>query len=223
MSFSTATYAVVEKDIRSELRTRYALNALLMFVVTAVSTILFALRSDNPSIELLSGMYWVVVFFTAMSGLSRIFVSEEERGTVTVLQLIASPSVIYFGKLLFNACLTLLLTAAVTILYVLVFPGFQIKSFEIFFLVVVLGSLGFAASATIIAAIIAKAGARGTLYPVLSFPILIPLLMTVMNGTTRALAGESMASALGEFQVLLGYLLVMVGGSYILFDFVWKD
>ena len=86
MSFSTATYAVVEKDIRSELRTRYALNALLMFVVTAVSTILFALRSDNPSIELLSGMYWVVVFFTAMSVLSRIFVSEEERGTVTVLQ-----------------------------------------------------------------------------------------------------------------------------------------
>ena len=91
MSFSTATYALVEKDVKSELRTRYALNALLMFVVTAVSTILFALRSDNPSVELLAGMFWVVIFFTAMSGLSRIFVSEEERGTVLVLQLIASP------------------------------------------------------------------------------------------------------------------------------------
>ncbi len=223
MSISTGTYAVVEKDIRSELRTRYALNALLMFVITSVSTILFAMRTDNPSIELLSGMYWVVVFFTAMSGLSRIFVSEEERGTVMVLQLIASPSVIYFGKLLFNSLLTLLLTGAVTILYVIVFPGFTIKSVEVFFLVVLLGSLGFAASATIIAAIIAKAGARGTLYPVLSFPILIPLLMTVMNGTTRALAGETMASAIGEFQVLVGYLLVMVGGSFILFDYVWKD
>jgi heme exporter protein B len=223
MSFSTATYAVIEKDVRSELRTRYALNALLMFVITAVATILFALRTDNPSIELLAGMYWVVIFFTAMSGLSRIFVSEEERGTVMVLQLSASPSVVYFGKLLFNSCLTLLLTVAVTILYVVAFPGFLIKSYEIFFLVVLLGSLGFAASATIIAAIIAKAGARGTLYPVLSFPVLIPLLMTVMNGTTRALAGEPMVSAVGEFQVLAGYLLVMVGGSVILFDYVWKD
>lgn len=223
MSYSTETYAVVEKDVRSELRTRYALNALLMFVITAVSTILFALRSDNPSIELLSGMYWVVIFFTAMSGLSRIFVSEEERGTVMVLQLIAAPSVVYFGKLLFNSCLTLLLTAAVTVLYVIAFPGFTIKSPDVFFLVVLFGSLGFAASATIIAAIIAKAGARGTLYPVLSFPILIPLLMTVMNGTTRALTGESLASAVGELQVLVGYLLVMVGGSYILFDYVWKD
>ena len=223
MSYSTETYAVVEKDVRSELRTRYALNALLMFVITAVSTILFALRSDNPSIELLSGMYWVVIFFTAMSGLSRIFVSEEERGTVMVLQLVAAPSVVYFGKLLFNSCLTLLLTAAVTVLYVIAFPGFTIKSPDVFSMVVLFGSLGFAASATIIAAIIAKAGARGTLYPVLSFPILIPLLMTVMNGTTRALAGESMASALGELQILVGYMLVMVGCSYILLDYVWKD
>lgn len=223
MSYSTATYALVEKDVKSELRTRYALNALVMFVITAVSTILFALRSDNPSIELLAGIYWVVIFFSAMSGLSRIFVSEEERGTVMVLQLIASPSVIYFGKLLFNSCLTLLLTAAVTVLYIIVFPGFAIKSIDIFFLVVFLGSLGFAACATIIAAIIAKAGARGTLYPVLSFPILIPLLMTVMNGTARALNGEPIVNAIEELQVLVGYLLVMVGGSYILFDYVWKD
>jgi len=223
MSFSTSTYALVEKDIRSEVRTRYAFNALLMFVVTAVSTILFALRSDNPSTALLSGMYWVVVFFTAMSGLSRIFVSEEERGTVLVLQLIASPTVIYFGKLLFNSALTLVLTTAVTILYVLFFPGFVINSYEILFLTVLLGSLGFAASATIIAAIIAKAGARGTLYPVLSLPVLIPLLITVMNATARALAGEPLVNALGELQVLLGYLLVMVGGSYLLFDYVWKD
>lgn len=223
MSFSTGVYAVLEKDVRSEVRTRYALNALLMFVITAVATILFALRSNNPSAELLSGMYWVVIFFTAMSGLSRIFVSEEERGTVLVLQLIASPSVVYLGKLLFNSVLTLLLTAAVTVLYLIVFPGFVIQSYEILFATVILGSLGFAASATIIAAIIAKAGARGTLYPVLSFPILIPLLMTVMNATTRALAGEPFTNALGEFQVLVGYLLVMVAGSYLLFDYVWKD
>ncbi len=223
MSFSTSTYALIEKDVRSEFRTRYALNALLMFVVTAVSTILFALRSDNPSLELLSGMYWVVIFFTAMSGLSRIFVSEEERGTVLVLQLIASPTVVYFGKLLFNSALTLVLTTAVTILYMLMFPGFVINSYGILFLTVLLGSLGFAAAATIIAAIIAKAGARGTLYPVLSLPVLIPLLMTVMNATTRALAGEPLANAMGELQVLVGYFLVMVGGSYLLFDYVWKD
>ncbi len=218
-----SAYALIEKDIRSEVRTRYALNALIMFVVTAVSTIVFALRSDNPSPELLSGMYWVVVFFTAMSGLSRIFVSEEERGTALTLQLIASPTVVYFGKLLFNSALTLLLTTAVTILYVLIFPGFVIGSYATMLSTILLGSLGFAASATIIAAIIAKAGARGTLYPVLSFPILIPLLLTVMNSTSKALTGESFVNAIEELRVLIGYLLLMVGGSYLLFEYVWKD
>jgi heme exporter protein B len=223
MSVLAKTWAVVSKDVRSELRTRYALNALLMFVVTSVATILFALRDDDMSPEILSGMFWVVIFFTAMSGLSRIFVSEEERGTTLTLQLIASPSVVYFGKLIFNSGLTLLLSSAVTILYVMVFPAFVIKSVTIFMFTVILGSLGFASAATILAAIIAKANSKGTLYPVLSFPILIPLLMTVMKSTARALDGELFGAALGEFQILVSYILVMTAGSYLLFDYVWKE
>ncbi len=223
MNIITSTLAIVSKDVRSELRTRYAMNALLMFVVTSVATILFALREDEVSTEVLSGMFWVVVFFTAMSGLSRIFVSEEERGTTMTLQLIASPSIVYFGKLIFNCGLTLVLSSAVTILYIAVFPAFVIKSMGIFILTIFLGSLGFAAAATIIAAIIAKANTKGTLYPVLSFPILIPLLMTVMKSTARALDGEMFIAAMSEFQILVSYLMIMIAGSYLLFDYVWKE
>jgi heme exporter protein B len=223
MSSLTKTIALISKDVRSELRTRYALNALLMFVVTSVATILFALREDQASPEVLSGMYWVVVFFSAMSGLSRIFVSEEEKGTALTLQLVSSPTVVYVGKLLFNCLLTLLLTLAVTVLYLIVFPGFVVGSYAIFGATWFLGSLGLASAATIIAAIIARANTRGTLYPVLSFPILIPLLMTVMRSTVRALADEPFANAIGELQVLVSYLMVMTGGSYLLFDYVWKD
>ena len=223
MNFIKSSLAIVSKDVRSELRTRYAMNALLMFVITSVATILFALREDELSIEVLSGMFWVVIFFTAMSGLSRIFVSEEERGTTMTLQLVASPSAVYFGKLIFNCGLILALTSAVTVLYVAVFPAFIVKSMAIFLLTILLGSLGFAAAATIIAAIIAKANAKGTLYPVLSFPILIPLLMTVMKSTARALDGELFIEAMGEFQILASYLMIMVAGSFLLFDYVWKD
>jgi heme exporter protein B len=223
VNFIKSILAVVSKDIRSELRTRYAMNALMMFVVISVATILFALREDEVSTDVLSGMFWVVVFFTAMSGLSRIFVSEEERGTTMTLQLVASPSVVYFGKLIFNCGLTLILSTAVTLLYVTVFPTFTIGSWAIFTMTIFLGSLGFAAAATILAAIIAKANTKGTLYPVLSFPILIPLLMTVMKSTARALDGEIISAALGEFQILASYVMIMIAGSYLLFDFVWKE
>jgi heme exporter protein B len=223
MSAITSTYALLLKDVQSELRTRYAVNALVMFVVTAVTIVLFALRSDQPSPSMLSGLYWVVVFFAAMSGLSRTFVSEEERGTSLTLQLVAAPSVVYFGKLFFNISLTLSINAAITLLYLLVFPAFVVNTVETFVLTVFLGSLGLASASTILAAIIAKANTRGTLYPVLSFPVLIPLLMTAMKSTTAALEGDPMSGSLGEFQVLVSYLMVMVAGSYLLFDYVWKE
>ncbi|HEX9614667.1 MAG TPA: heme exporter protein CcmB, partial [Bacteroidota bacterium] len=200
-------YAVFLKDLQSELRTRYALNALVMFVITTVAIILFALRGDQPSTTVLAGMFWVVVFFTAMSGLSRTFVSEEERGTTMTLQLLAEPSVVYFGKLLFNVVLTLTLVLGVTVVYMIVFPGFVVGDLGIFLATLLLGSLGLASAATIIAAIIAKTGSRGTLYPVLSFPILIVLLMTVMNATVKALDGLTFSEALVDFVVLISYVM----------------
>lgn len=215
--------AVVVKDMLSEIRTRYALNALIMFVVTAVAVILFALRGDTPSTVVLSGMYWVVVFFTGMSGLSRTFVSEEERGTALTLQLVTSPGVVYFGKLTFNVALTLTLVIGVSIVYLIAFPGFVIETPSIFAVTLLLGSLGLASASTIIAAIVAKAGSRGTLYPVLSFPVMVVLLMTVMNATVKALDGDPFSAAGVDFLVLISYVMVMTAGSYLLFEFVWKD
>jgi len=47
--------------------------------------------------------------------------------------------------------------------------------------------------------------------------------MTVMKATARALDGELVADAFGEFQIIVSYLMVMTAGSYLLFDYVWKD
>ncbi len=64
------------------MRTRYAINALAMFIIVAISVILFSVGQEKISKSLTGGLFWVVIFFTAMSGLSRAFVSEEERGTL---------------------------------------------------------------------------------------------------------------------------------------------
>ena len=92
-----------------------------------------------------------------------------------------------------------------------------------FLVTILLGSIGFAAAATIIAAIIARANTRGTLYPVLSFPILLPLLLTVINATRLASEGAFFQEAAGEFQILISYIVVVVVVSYMLFEYIWKD
>jgi heme exporter protein B len=86
-----------------------------------------------------------------------------------------------------------------------------------------LGGVGFAAASTIIAAIIARASTKGTLYPVLSFPILLPLLLTVINATRLASDGAFLEEAYGEFQILISYIVVVTAVSILVFDYVWKD
>ena len=147
------SYALFQKDFHSELRTRYAINSLAMFIIVAISVILFSIGNENISPGLTGGLFWVVIFFSAMSGLSRAFVSEEERGTSLTLQLIASPATVFTGKLLFNMILVFLMNIVITLLYSILFDEFIIQNVMLFLLTFLLGNIGIAISSTLIAAI----------------------------------------------------------------------
>ena len=216
-------YYLFKKDWQSELRTRYAINALAMFILVTISVILFSIGNERISEYLTGGLLWVVVFFSAMSGLSRSFVSEEERGTTLTLQLIAKPSTVFNGKLLFNLVLVFLMNFAITILYAILFDSFIIVNYSLFIITFIFGSIGIAVSSTLIAAIIAKANTKGTLYPVLSFPILLPLILTLLELTRFSMDGNSISDAFVYIGVIVSYNVIMLTAGYLLFDFIWKD
>lgn len=216
-------FALFQKDLASEIRTRYAVNALLMFIVVAISVILFAIGQEKITPFLSGGLFWVVIFFSAMSGLSRAFVSEEERGTVLTLQLLASPVTVFSGKLLFNIILVFAMNIVIALLYSILFESFAIVNYELFIVAFLLGNIGMAAASTIIAAIIAKAGSKGTLYPVLSFPILLPLVLILVEVTKFSMENVTIEEAFVELAVLFCYDVVMFSASFMLFDFIWKD
>lgn len=222
-SIGRAVVSIFLKDLRSELRTRYALNALLMFVITTLSVFLFSIGNESVSLDVLSGFLWVVIFFSAMSGLARAFVTEEERGTSMTLKLSALPHAIYFGKLLFNLVLLFSINLLSILLYILFIENFVVKNYPLFLTTAALGTFGLASASTIIAAIIAKANSKGTLYPVLAFPILLPLLLTVINATKLSVEGAFFWEAAGEFQILVSYLVAVTGVSYLTFEHIWNE
>ncbi len=215
--------AIFSKDLYSELRTRYALNSLIMFVVVTLSIILFSTAGETVSPALSAGILWVIIFFAAMSGLSRCFVSEEERGTSMTLQLWVTPSSVLIGKLLFNSMLIYILNILIIIAYMLTMPSFVVKTPMIFFITILIGSFGLSSASTFIAAIISKANSKGTLYPVLSFPILLPLLMSVIDATRLSVDGASIGEAIGDFRIIFSYGVVVTTVAVVLFEFVWRD
>lgn len=214
--------AVFLKDMRSELRSRYALNAMAIFAVTTLVVVSFALGPQGLPPAALAALLWVVLFFAAIASLSRVFLREEEAHTSAALRLAAEPSHVYLGKLLFNVVLLL----ALDVFLVPLFLGMmQVRAGNpgLLALVVVLGSVGLAGGTTIVAAVISKAAARGALFGGLAFPVLLPLLLTAVSGTRRALEGAPLGAAWAELRLLVSFAAAMITASLLLFEFVWNE
>lgn len=214
--------AICKKDFSSELRTRYAVNALLMFIIVVISIIKFSFGEEKISSDMNAGLLWIIIFFSTSNGLSRVFTSEEERGTSLILKLTAESRSVMLGKLLFNTILTFVINLLIIVFYILI-TGLIIKNFAAFAVTMSLGNLGLSAVMTIIAALISKASSKGTLYPVLSFPLLLPLLLAAISATLLSIEGASFGGIAGELQMMGSYFIVIVTASFLLFDFIWNE
>ncbi|MCX6156329.1 MAG: heme exporter protein CcmB [Candidatus Kapabacteria bacterium] len=221
-SFSKSV-AVFSKEIKSEFRTRYAISSTLLFILTTITMIVFSLAHESLSPAFTAGIIWVIMFFTAMTGLAKSFVSEEERGTGFLLILTASTDSVYFGKLFFNLVLGVALNAVAVILFLIFSSSVKINSPLEFSIGIFLGSIGISCATTIISAIIAKANTKNALFPVLSFPILLPLIIIGIMASAEAIEGTEFLKTYDNFNIMIAYSGVITVVSYFLFKIVWKD
>lgn len=217
-------WAVFHKDLRLELRNRYAVNTLLMFVLASMPLVLFAMGQENIGVREQSALLWLIILFAGAVGLGRSFISEEERGTVLILQLNTRPSMVYAGKLLFNFLLIFSVNL-VALLAFIVFLQLQISYWGLLLLTIALGAIGLAGATTLLAALIARSSSgQGAVLPVLLFPLLIPLLISVVHATQSALIDIfGWDQAVDDIMVLIGYAGVTITASVLLFDYVWND
>jgi heme exporter protein B len=219
--------AVFLKELRSEWRSKVAVLAVALFSVCSLTLIGLSL-AGGPSVtpEVAAGLVWLLILFTAATGLGRVFVQEEERGTGLALRLSAPGTVVWAGKFAANAVLLLGLSAISTPL-LLMMLGVKTVNLALLICVVVLGALGTASTFTTTAALVATASAKGGLLPALSFPVLVILFMAAIHGTKAALGvgnpTETFTAGAGDVQVLASYSVISITASLMLFDFVWGD
>ena len=216
-------WAVFEKDVRLEFRNRYAINTLLMFVLASMPLVLFAMGQENIGIREQSALLWLIILFAGAVGLGRAFIGEEERGTVLILQLNTRPSMVYAGKLFFNFLLIFSVNIVALVAFI-VFLQLSVSIWGLLLLTLGLGAIGLAGATTLLAALISRSSNQGAVLPVLLFPLLIPLLISVVHATQSALIEHlGWDAAINDLMVLIGYAGVTITASVLLFDYVWKD
>lgn len=216
--------AVLRKDLLVEFRTRYGVSAIGMFLVVTVSIILFSLPGEALSASIMSALFWIALFFGAMTGLSRSFISEEERGTSFLLRIYSPSESVYFGKLAFNILLMLAIAATAVVLFSFFFRDFSVADWPVFLLQLLFGSLGVGIVSTILSALIGRAAQKGALLPVIALPVLMPIVIATTDATRITLeTASAWEGARGDLLILLSFDLAMVLVSYVLFDTVWKE
>jgi heme exporter protein B len=218
-SSGRAVWAILRKECRSEWRTRYGLNAALLFAVTSLASTSFAVGRLTDRPDILAALLWVVLLFAALASLSNTFVREVESRTLVMLRLIASPTSIALGKLLFNL-LFLGVIEAITVPLFLVLMGAPTPRWGAFALILVLGSVALGAGSTLVAAIIAQTRGRGALFAGVSFPILLPVVAAAVSATRAQWSGGSVGA---ELRLLGAYAVALLAASLMLYDHLWED
>ncbi len=222
MNWFAGTWAVFRKDLQIELRSQYAINSLLLFVLGALLLVLFAVGPQPLSARVQAALLWIVMLFAASIGLGRSFVAEQEQGTVLLLQLNTRPSTVFTGKLLFN----LLLVGVLTVVAVgafLFLLDISVPAPGLLTTTLGLGAVGLASATTLLAALVARASRRGPLLPVLLLPLLVPLLVSGTSATRIAFAGGTWLQVQDELLTLLGFAGATISAAVVLFDHVWME
>lgn len=218
--------AILAKELASELRRRVALSTVGLFAITTLVAVAYQIgpyglaEADRPF--LLSALLWIILFFSAMAGLSRVFVKEEDAHTAKTLRLAARPLAVLAGKLAFNALLVAALQLCVVPLFC-VLMGFEIAGVGGLILVMAVAGMTLAITSTFVAAIVARASGSGALLSILALPLLLPLLVVAIAGTRAAAGSPDLAAVFPALRALVSLGGVTMVAAALLFPVVWRD
>ena len=222
-----AVAAVLRKDLQLELRAPQAVPAMALFSVTTLVVFHFALQRNSVEGELAAGVLAVTLLFSAMLGISRLFVAEREEGGLDAFLLApVDRTALLVAKalalLLFLVAVEVILVPAFAVL--LLGPGLDLGAVVRLAGLLLLVDAGIAVVGTLVSAIAVQTRARDLLVPLLGLPLLIPVVIGLARGATPLFLAAGAEALPGRWLVVLAlYDLTFGLLAYALFDYLVED
>lgn len=210
---------LIAKELRLEMRNKYALGGILLYVVSTVFVSYLSFKKIvTPATW--NALFWIIFLFASVNAIAKSFISET-KGRLLYLYTLTSPQSVILSKIIYNSLLLTVLAALCLAVYSL-FIGNIVQDMPLFMLTLLLGSFGFSSLLTMVSAIASKASNNFTLMAILSFPILIPLLIVLIKLSKNAIDGLEHWDM--NFLMVLVFLnVIIIALSYLLFRYLWRD
>jgi heme exporter protein B len=221
--FIRSLTAIIWKDLAAELRSRELLSAMLVFALLVILIFNFSLELDAQArSSVTAGVLWATFAFAGTLGLNRSMAMEKDRGCLDGLLLApVDRSAIYFGKAIGNLIFMLIVEAIVLPVYSVLYsvnlflPGLL--------LVILLGSIGYVAVGTLLSSMAVQTRTRDVLLPILLFPLIIPVLIAAVKGSTGFLQGAASVDILPWINLLIVYDVIFVAVAFMVFDYIVEE
>jgi heme exporter protein B len=187
----------------------------------ASTTFVLFLAVSKPEKQVWIGAFWTILIFASVNAIAKSFL-QESKGRMLYYYTITSAATFILAKLIFNALLMIVISLVSWFLVQLLL-GSPVQKPLLFIFICVLGSVSLGLLFTLLSAIAAKAQQNAALMAILGFPLVLPLLLVLMKASNVALTISDNYFPIGLIGILVGYNILIILLSVILFPFIWKE
>jgi heme exporter protein B len=211
---------LIKKEATSEWRNKHTISGMLIYVVSTIFVCYLSFRRivDIPT---WNALYWIILLFAATNAIAKSFL-QESKGKLLYYYTLTSPQAFIISKIIYNGAIMIIISLLSLLFYTLLI-GNVIENMSMFIVGVIVGSTGFAANLTLIAAIASKANNNSAMTAILGFPVILPMLLSIIKFSKFAIDGIGWGINLKYLLVILFLNVIVVALSYILFPYLWRE
>ena len=210
--------AIMQREMRHELRSRRSWLAILLYIASTVYITYLAFQHDIEPVTW-NALFWILIIFISMFAASGSFAGRD--GEMLYIYTLVSPRKFIMARLLYNGIFMLLVSLAAYAGYSF-FAGNPVGNSPLFIGNMLLAVWGISSLLTMAFAISGKGGGGFTLMAVISFPLLVPLLITAQHISSISMhAGAD--DYLNSLAALFALDVIIAALCYLLFPYLWRD
>lgn len=206
---------VLGKDLAIELRTREIVTTAGFFgVLVALMASVAYTSGPTTTARIAPGTIWLAVAFASILALGRTWQREREDSCfVGLLTTPISRGALFLGKSLGVFLFVVAIELVVVPVVALVFHVDLVETGGPIAVLLLLGTVGVAASGTLFGAMTVRTRARDLVLATVLFPLLSPTLISGVAGTREVLFGASLAEVRDYAVLLVTFdVIAIVGG-----------
>lgn len=225
MNYLKEIKILLTREFTREFSNKSSIFSILLYITSITYLLYFLLNVQgalvNFEVKYWNILYWLIILFSSLNTIVLNF-TKETRGIYLYYYTLLSPEGFIISKIVYHILISTILSVLTFGIFLMWF-GNPVVNTLLFLGVVILGSVSFSILYTLMSAISFHTQNSTIIASILGFPLTIPII-TYITRLCRETFNTAVSDNIGSnFSILLGFNIIMILLSVILYPYIWKE